>query len=140
MVNHSGTLFQHLHDALQLFLLIIDGSLIKFMPIVAASNFDLPGAASISNVTQYNGEFGCIICHYPGCHIKSGNGFAHVYITDVLQHQFLICENISHSLHSQTALATGVKVFGVKAPLLLLPFPCQMILDSMHCVYEGVTN
>jgi hypothetical protein len=44
--------------------------------------FDLPAAASVLNIKQYNGQFGCPYCEHPGVQVKSGRGYCQTYPHD----------------------------------------------------------
>lgn len=41
---------------------------------------DLPAKASLLNIMQYNGEYGCMTCKHPGCMVCN----LHSYISVVL--------------------------------------------------------
>jgi len=44
---------------------------------------DLPAKASVLNVKQFNGEFGCITCDHPGESSKAARKWIYPYTTKV---------------------------------------------------------
>jgi hypothetical protein len=69
---------------------------------------DLPALASILNITQYNGVFGCPICMHPGEIFKHGKGHSRIYISDNEYPN----KTMVYQIAITAAEATGQKFFG----------------------------
>lgn len=100
--------------------------------------FDLPGLASIANITQFNGEYGCPFCLHPGIQIQVGRGTARKY-------PILRDANIDKRTdsHYRQCLRSCTKIFGIKGPSHLfthLRMPEDIVFDAMHSLYEGVAK
>ena len=107
---------------------------------VHSAIFDLPGLASACNMTQYNGKYGCPFCLHPGQTVESGKGMSRVYKPN---QTFEIRSVDSHHNHMQLATRQKRPFFGVKGFCSLsnlIELPTMIALDTMHCVYEGVTK
>lgn len=98
--------------------------------------FDLPAQASILNVKQYNGEFGCLFCVHPGVVEKHARTYP--CLSNI--------ENISDSqylTYVEAAEAAGVPVFGVKGRSVLsdyMSIPSSIALDPLHLFFENITK
>lgn len=127
-------------DFSQSFSLIINNVTYNFELKLFKCIFDLPGLASICNVTQYNGEYGCPYCLHPGVQIAVGHGSSRKYpfVSDIplrTDHHYRDCLT--------SVSETGRKVFGVKGPsplFQILKYPDDVVFDSMHAFYEGVAK
>ena len=101
--------------------------------------FDLPGLASICNVTQYNGAYGCPFCLHPGEQISVGHGSSRKY--PLLSNVPLRTDE--HYRECLCSLQESGKIFGVKghSPLFQsLKYPDDIVFDSMHAFFEGVAK
>jgi len=65
----------------------------------------------LSNMTQFNGEYGCEYCLNPGFSVRKGNGTAHVY--DVPLIPFYRRDRKTNLAHAKQAVACGKSVMGV---------------------------
>lgn len=111
-----------------------------------SSSFDLPAKASVLNMTQFNGEYGCSNCIQSGERIKTDRGGT----TRVYPYQ---CNNPDGPLRSHASLvkdakqafAQGKPFNGVKGPSYITSVPVYdgikgTVVDYMHCVLLGVTR
>lgn len=72
-------------DLSQTFSVTINDVCYKFQLKLYKCIFDLPGLASVCNVTQYNGAYGCPFCLHPGKQVVVGRGSSRKYpfVTDL---------------------------------------------------------
>ncbi len=101
--------------------------------------FDLPGLASIGNVTQFNGEYGCPFCFHPGLQVRVGSGTARKYpfIPDVT------LRTDAHYRDCLSHLSERKRLFGIKGTsqiFQVLKFPEDVIFDPMHALFEGLAK
>ena len=71
--------------------------------------FDLVAKAPVVNMTQFNGEYGCLVCTHPGCHISRGR---HVYLPNH-EPSPVARTHASIMKAAQEAEASGVPVRGI---------------------------
>jgi len=101
--------------------------------------FDLVAKAPVVNMTQFNGEYGCLVCTHPGCHISRGR---HVYLPNH-EPSPVARTHASIMKAAQEAEASGVPVRGIKGISVLansLDLVDGIPVDYMHSVLEGVTR
>jgi hypothetical protein len=108
---------------------------IKIVQVVA----DLPAKASILNMTQFNGYYGCSVCTSIGHYDKQ----AHSMLYPIFDGPIKLRDEETHWEHVRVAELNNQIVFGVKGKSVLqtiLPTPINFPLDCMHLVYLGVTR
>lgn len=102
---------------------------------------DLPALCSITNCTQFNGKFGCPKCTHPG---KSSNSRTiYPFVSSERKRQSLLRTDCDHLLNVTAAQISGSRVFGVKGESFLkhiISIPSGIVIDPMHCLFEGVTK
>jgi hypothetical protein len=102
---------------------------------------DLPAKASLTNMIQFNGKFGCPTCKHEGKQVSIGRGSTRAYGYQPVTLR-------SHSQHTKYAMeaeATSQAVYGVKGRSILHNLPEFDIInnnpvDYMHCVLLGVVR
>ena len=102
---------------------------------------DAPARAMLTNMTQFNGEYGCGICLNPGIRIRKGRGTAQVYDNV----QCPLRDNASILEQAARAVETGYPALGVKGPsqISLIPkmdLSNRFAPDYMHCVLLGIVK
>ena len=110
-----------------------------------AAVFDLPAQAHFLNVTQFNGEFGCLFCKHPGRRVESGRGKAQVYpyepavlITSIEFSSIALLASKSNSIRQ-----VKKPIFGIKGQCSLTDYisvPDNILIDGMHLLYENITS
>lgn len=110
-----------------------------FAPVVC---LDAPARASVTNVHQYNGEFGCNICEKKGVVIGCGEGTSRIYNADEVS-SLRTKEEMSRN--AIEAVASGKVVKGVKGPSILntlvyFNLAQAFVPDYMHCILLGVVR
>lgn len=101
--------------------------------------FDLPAFAYCTNMTQFNGEYGCFFCLHPGHRTESGRGYSRTYKPG----NYPLRTDQLHKRHVNLSVAMNQRVCGVKGNselFTLMSFPSGVSLDVMHCLYEGVAK
>lgn len=112
---------------------------ITFLAKLAYVICDLPAIASLLNITQYNGEYGCYKCLHPGKTVAVGKGHTRIYPPQNTEIEIRSSQHYSD--YVQLAIATKSRVFGIKGPSVLsnnLQIPEQVVIDGLHMLYEGV--
>jgi hypothetical protein len=113
-----------------------NGEVIRIVLHIYAGIFDLPAQASVLNVIQYNGAFGCLFCKHPGIQIRSGSSRIYPLLP-------CACELMSDEEFKLLATATeltGSAAYGVKGESVFHYFiniPSNILIDSMHMLYEN---
>jgi hypothetical protein len=98
---------------------------------------DLPALASIMEITQYNGKFGCPMCKHPGNVKPRGKGHTMTYPHD---QEYDLKTTDFYVECVALAETSGVPVFGVRGKSVLYKYlspPCDFVLDSMHLLFEN---
>ena len=110
------------------------------------SSFDLPAKATVLNMIQYNGEYGCTHCLQSGQRVATTHGGSVRVIPYQCSSPMGPPRSHTHILHdAKKAVTTGNPVNGVKVPCYLATLPnydivkCTVV-DYMHCVLLGVTK
>lgn len=104
---------------------------------------DAPARALLTNMTQYNGEYGCCHCVHPGVRARSGGGSMQVYplehpIKPERDYQSLLCD-------VEAAVQNGRAVNGVKGPSQLYLIPGfdvarGIVPEIMHFAFLGLSK
>ena len=97
--------------------------------------FDLPARASVLNLMQWNGQYGCTYCLDQGTQISR----VRVYLPNAAH---TARKERSVLQHAQEALGSS-PVCGVKGPSVLSPYlniVKDTVIDYMHAVLEGVAK
>ena len=89
---------------------------------------DLPAKASILNMIQFNGYYGCTYCLSPGLHMDK----KHVYPS----HSFEVRTVASYEADVELSPNHGVKGLSVLSDIIKIP--AQIPIDYMHETLEGV--
>jgi len=136
-----NTFVQKIFDSFpeEAFSITVNSRNVTIKTSIDLSIFDLPALASICNITQFNGEFGCPKCCNKGRTEQSGRGKCRIYLP--LDSRKKTVENYIE--YSNLAEETGQRVFGIKGKSVLSKFlslPDDIVLDSMHIIYEGVVK
>lgn len=98
--------------------------------------FDLPALASILNVKQFNGKFGCIFCNHPGVSVERAWTYPYCELVQSTSDE-------SFSKYSIAADKSKECVFGVKGFSVLkdyLKIPSDISLDPLHLYFENITK
>lgn len=98
--------------------------------------FDLPAQASILNVKQFNGEFGCIFCTHPGISINRTWVYPFYTNTETISDE-------QYADYAHIADETGEVVYGIKGSSVLskvLDIPSRITLDPLHLFFENITK
>ncbi len=118
---------------------------------------DLPAKASVLNIKQFNGSFGCLTCNHPGESSKNLKKWIYPYKTKVnivlyllayfyiIFYKFFLCkfECISdrdYKIYAEAAEKSNAPFFGVKGSncfIDLLDIPSQIPFDYMHLSLQG---
>lgn len=131
---NSEVIYQLLKDKMNVSFQVKD---VEVKIIILTALFDLPALATFTNMTQYNGIYGCGLCLNPGERIKSGKGGARVYLPGM----FNMRDDKTHKKHMDMAVLMQDRICGVKgfcSITSLMAFPSNLTFDTMHCLYEGV--
>ena len=129
-------------DCLQLgkpILLDIGNEMINICLHLHAGIFDLPAQASVLNVIQFNGAFGCLYCKHPGIQTKSGSGTCRIYPP----FEFQMLSDTEYKYLASAAESTHTPVYGIKGESVLngyVNIPSNILIDSMHMLYENITK
>lgn len=104
---------------------------------------DAPARAMLSNLRQYNGEYGCVHCIHPGSRARKKGGTVQIYKVTHPIHP--LRDEDSMLNHAEVAIRLGKPVMGVKGPSLLNRVPGFNVArgfspDIMHCLFLGVGN
>lgn len=96
---------------------------------------------TVSNSTQFNGEYGCGLCLHPGIQVIEGKGTVRVYPIDQLGNPF--AEGLR--IHSETLIHVSHKEKGMKGRSALCDHPTFDIIDHsvpdwMHSVLLGISK
>ena len=111
--------------------------------IFCALSCDSVARASVLNMKQFNGKFGCNFCLHEGVTVQKGRGFVRVYpLSDGIKPNRTADETV---LNAEQAAITDVDVNGIKGPSMLMLLPHfdiinSVIPDYMHCVLLGVVR
>lgn len=116
-------------------------SKIMFLVCVA----DAPARCMFSNLTQYNGEFGCGHCLNPGVRARTGKGGGSMQAFPLVSPLHPDREEESMLLDVEKAIETGSPVNGVKGPSLLYRIPGfnvanGIVPEVMHCTFLGINR
>ena len=65
---------------------------------------DLPAKASVLNVKQFNGEFGCIACDHPGEGSKKARKWIYPYTTKVSSYKLTFSKQFYYLLNEHFIL------------------------------------
>ena len=98
--------------------------------------FDLPAKATFLCSKQFNGEYGCSICLYPGKRLENG---ARIYLPE----SYLEHSHTTVLAAAKVAEETGAAVEGIMgtSPLAsTLDLVNSIPIDYMHSVLEGVVR
>lgn len=110
---------------------------IKLRGMVMCGTCNLPAKALFLNMTQFNGKYGCPKCKLRGQSEQSRWTYP---FQRKLSHR---SDKETHAF-AKTALRINVPVYGIKGPSLLSQFVHKFmrttVVDSMHCVFLGVTK
>lgn len=116
--------------------LVIGNSAVKVSVSCTCGVFDLPAQASILNVKQYNGEFGCLYCLNPG--ISSNRTWIYPYQEDNTS-----ISDEDFTRYARLANSTNDSVFGIKGLSILngiVNIPSAICLDPLHLYFENLTK
>lgn len=115
------------------------GNIITVRGVILMGTCDLPAKCDVLNFIQFNGQYGCPCCQFPGENVRTGPRSAlHVYpyVENFEERTSALCIEYANEARR------GVPVFGVKghtALSRLMPdFIRGMCLDRMHAVDGGV--
>jgi hypothetical protein len=96
---------------------------------------DMPAKASLLNMKQFNGKYGCTLCYHKGVHWNH----RHIYPSK----EFTLRTNHQYRRHVEQVEQRGKPVKGIKGPSSLssiLAIPSDVVFDYMHQVLLGVTR
>lgn len=99
---------------------------------------DLPAKASVLNIKQFNGEFGCIACDHPGENHHLYKKWHYPY-----SRKYNYKTDQNYMIYANVAQKTKQHIFGVKGTnefIDLLDIPSQIPFDYMHLVLQGHTK
>ena len=117
--------------------------IMRYTTVIAPiATLDAPARASVQNIMQFNGQFGCSFCEHPGQVTEMGLGHNRVYPT--LNNDCIL--RTQQRMISQALQATNEKkehVIGVKGPSITALIPkfdvaVSFVPDYMHAVLLGV--
>ncbi|KAL7292310.1 hypothetical protein TKK_0013915 [Trichogramma kaykai] len=111
---------------------------VKVRGLIACGTCDLPAKAIFLNLQQYNGKNGCPHCEIET--IKIDNKYqTYPYIENIV-----LRTTDSTNAYAKDAVRLQKPVCGVKGPsylkIIAYDFMNGTNIDSMHCVYQGVTK
>jgi hypothetical protein len=107
-------------------------------PALTKMMFDLGCKYSLTNRSNFNGEFGCFDCYAPGERIPVGNGTARIYrfsnydlrTADSTQHDTFLVEN-----GFESAPFKGIKGKNVLSRLSYITVDKLIINETMHSLF-----
>ena len=108
-------------------------NIVPFSLKISSSLADLPGL----KLKQFNGKFGCPVCHYPGCP-QEDNHLIRLYRYH--SNKFPLRTATESIQYADTAEETRSTVMGWKGRSVVLDIveiPDQSPFDYMHLVLEG---
>lgn len=102
---------------------------------------DSVARCQVSNMKQFNGEYGCGLCLNKGERVQKGKGHVRIYNHNDVTEQKRTDEQLRS--HAAAAFAQGDDVFGVKGPSPLFNIPKFNIAegfppDPLHAIDLGV--
>lgn len=106
------------------------------------SCLDAVARASVMNIHQFNGDYGCNTCENQGVVIPCGQGTSRIYKVEDTP---VLRTNRSMALNAEESVERGKLVKGVKGPsilntLLYFNLAQAYVPDYMHCVLLGVVR
>lgn len=109
--------------------------------------FDLPGLASVCNIVQFNGKYGCPYCLHPGFQTTVGCGSSRKFPVSSQQFKLRTEKHYRKSViaanNYKLVNRTSQPFFGIKGPCVLFDFieyPTGILCDPMHGIFEGVAK
>ena len=111
--------------------------------IAPIATIDAPARATVQNVMQYNGEYGCSFCEHVGKTYRIGSGHNRVYCPSDSLHATLRTKERMY-VQAKVALNNNLKhVCGVKGPSVVTLIPHfdmaeSIVPDYMHSILLGV--
>ena len=112
----------------------------KAMLVVAT--MDLQARAYVLQMTQHNGEYGCLYCLEPGKVVKSGKGNCRTYPYNDDQEPR---SKMTLQADAREAITSGKRVHGVTSESVLSCLPYfdptkNVVIDYMHGILLGITK
>ena len=96
--------------------------------------FDLPAKAFALCIKQFNGEYGCPVCHHPGKRLSNN---ARVYLPEThIQHCHMVWMSDAAKAVRNSSVVNGI--YGISPLASILDMVVSMPIDYMHAVLEGV--
>ena len=98
--------------------------------------YDLPAKATALCIKQFNGEFGCTVCHHPGKRVSNN---AQIYLPKLHS----LRQHSEWVLDAETADQTNSAshgIVGMSASMSSLDMVVLIPIDYMHAVLEGVVK
>ena len=107
--------------------------------VVLTGIFDLPAKATIVNMKQFNGEYGCLYCMDPG---EILHGSVRIYPPNAPHHprteQDVIESAAKAEVHGSSSADFGIKGHSILYGVVSLPYVIPV--DYMHLVLEGAVK
>jgi hypothetical protein len=104
---------------------------------------DSKGRNEVMNFVAANGFFGCSKCLHPGQHMDGRHIYSHNSDAKASQNELRTDENLQLCLQNLIAQPNLSAFFGVKTYSVLsttsdFSLITNCIIDSMHCLWEGI--
>lgn len=132
----------------------VDGTYYRLLLLSVVA--DAPARCLLANMLQFNGKHGCPCCLHPGeRHQTSDTGFSRIFPftpdtesghPDLRTHEDTVAlgKQVDEEYYESNR-EQPVPKLGVKGSTLLSLLPCfdiirGNVIDSMHCVYLGITK
>ncbi|VDI25225.1 Hypothetical predicted protein [Mytilus galloprovincialis] len=114
---------------------------IRTRAMMIVATMDLQARAYVLQMTQHNGEHGCLYCLEPGKVVKSGKGNCRSYPYRDVDPEPRTKENIKSD--AQEAIASGKRVHGINSESVLSCLPyfdvtTNVVIDYMHGILLGI--
>ena len=122
----------------------LDGQDVTIKAELTVGTMDLQAKAYVMEMTQHNGQFGCLSCEEPGTVCKQGKGHARGY--PLRQDKPAPNRTVSSVLtNAEEALESGKACLGIKDVSVLFGLPYfdpikGLVPDYMHGVLLGTTK
>ncbi|XP_046393150.1 uncharacterized protein LOC124161042 [Ischnura elegans] len=115
---------------------------VKSTIAISCISVDSPARASIQNICQFNGKFGCNFCEQEGESIEKGRGHARVYpLSEDDPVPVRTKENMLRQAEERNEKnRCGVKGHSIMSIIPYFDISSSFIPDYMHCVLLGVVR
>lgn len=123
--------------------IVVGSKTICVKAMVAVITMDLQARAYVTNMTQHNGEYGCLYCEEPGVVVESGKGRCRSYpyreVPSKLRKEDELRKNATEAQEN----GNRIKGFFGKSILSYLPYLSltdSVVIDYMHGTLLGITK